>query len=292
MNLLLAAICGLMLAGAVTIAIEVLAPRLNTVSDVQEALNVPLLGIAPRIPFLEAPLPLQSLPPAFEESLRTLRTHILLSYPAALRTLAVTSSVAGEGKTLVASSLAMSMAIGGRRVLLIDADMRRPRVHDMFGVPVSPGLSELLAGSHVAESAIRASGVPGLSVLPAGIGLTNPGDALDGDTFRLLVGRMSVIYDLVIIDSPPVTTVADASIIANVTSAVLFVVSAGSTSREMARVAVDRIASSRASVIGVVLNKADLRQLGHYYPYYEHPSQYVDPALSKAGRVPPPPRNV
>ena len=172
---------------------------------------------APKIPRLKALSDLDTLPPSFQESVRALRTRILLSPIAgAARALAVTSANAGEGKTLIASNLAGSMAAAGRRVLLVDADLRRPQLHQMFNIPISPGLSDVLMGGVDPAEAWVESSFPGL--LPAACrcrrgeherraGQPTPHSA-DREIQR-------PDFDAIVLDCPPVMPVADAAIVAN-----------------------------------------------------------------------------
>jgi capsular exopolysaccharide synthesis family protein len=201
---------------------------------------------------------MDAMPPPFQEAVRDIRTRIFLSpVAAAARTLAVTSTNAQEGKTLVASNLAVSLAMAGRRVLLIDADLRRPQLHRIFNIPRSPGLSEVMAGdARPSEALLQPSSVAGLFVLPAGAHVASPTDLLDREHLTHLIQRFNHIFDVVVLDCPPVMAVADTSIIANAASSVLFVVASGTTSREAAQVAVDRLTSVQGHVIGVVLNRA------------------------------------
>ena len=208
------------------------------------------------------------MPPEFQEALRGIRTRILLSpIGAAARILAVTSTSPGEGKTMLASSLATSMAMAGRRVLLIDADMRRPQVHRIFKVSASPGLSNILNGEIKAPETVSETTVEGLFVVPAGAEVPNPSELLEAESLNHLLHGFSRLFDLIVLDCPPVMAVADASIIGNVTSSVLFVVGSGTTTREIAQAALRRLIAVQADVIGVVLNKAarDRRSAYHYY---------------------------
>jgi capsular exopolysaccharide synthesis family protein len=180
-------------------------------------------------------------------------------------TLAITSPSPGEGKTLIASSLAMSIAMIGRRVLLVDADMRRPRLQEVFNVPRSPGLSNVLAGDAKPSEALIESSTNGLFVLPAGTEVANPGDLLDHERLNHLIQGFRQVFDVVIIDCAPVLVVADAAIAANAAMAVLLVVGAGTARPEGVRGAIDRLASVHAQVIGVVLNKMNLEPRSEYY---------------------------
>ena len=145
LNLIVALLGGAFIAIGLAFAREYLNPRLASRDDIAAALGLPVLGTAPRINRLKALSAVDALPPSFQEAVRAIRTRILLSPIAgAARALAVTSTNAGEGKTVIASNLAASMAMAGRRVLLVDADLRRPQLHQMFKIPKSPGLSDLL----------------------------------------------------------------------------------------------------------------------------------------------------
>jgi capsular exopolysaccharide synthesis family protein len=163
------------------------------------------------------------------------------------------------------------MAVAGRRVLLIDADLRRPKLHQVFNVPVGPGLSNVLAGEVKALSAVRESSVNGLFVLPAGTDVANAMERLESDALTSLIDGFSQRYDLIVLDCPPVA-VADTSIIANAALSVLFVVRSGVTKGEVARAAIERIASVQAQVVGVVLNNAKVSRRSEYYYLYKQQS--------------------
>jgi capsular exopolysaccharide synthesis family protein len=269
LNLILAILGGAFAAIGLAFTREYLNPRLTSRDDIAVALGLPVLGTAPRINRLKALSAVDALPLVFQEAVRAIRTRILLSPIAgAARALAVTSTNAGEGKTVIASSLAASMAMAGRRVLLIDADLRRPKLHQMFSVPKSPGLADLLIGRVRPSEAFLESSVPGLYVLPAGADVTSVNDALDSQRLTQLIERFGEEFDVVVLDCPPVMPVADATIIANAATSVLFVVGSGTTSQGDAQVAIDRLTSVQAQVVGVVLNKArpDSASEYHYQP--------------------------
>lgn len=269
LNLIVALLGGSFIGVALAIGREYLNPRITNSDDIEEALGLPLLGITPDVRLLKkGPLTVDRLPPEFQEALRGIRTRILLSpIGAAARTLAVTSTTPGEGKTMLASGLAASMAMAGRRVLLVDGDMRRPQLHRLFDVAPAPGLSDILTRDVKAQDAVRESTVKGLFLVPAGTEAANPSELLESEALSSLIQGFSQLFDLIVVDCPPVMAVADASIIANAASSVLFVVGSGTTSREVAQAAIRRLISVQAQVIGVVLNKArlDRRSAYHYY---------------------------
>jgi capsular exopolysaccharide synthesis family protein len=155
-------------------------------------------------------------------------------------------------------------------------------------VPRTPGLSDVIMTDVGVSTAIRESSVPGLFVLPAGPPLASPSDLLDTDRFRFLIRELTGIFELVVLDCPPVMAVADAAIIANATGAGLFVIGAGLTSREVAQTAIDRLVAAQAQIVGVVLNKADSDGHGHaQYSYYgdDQPPEPLEPDVRRANPI-------
>jgi capsular exopolysaccharide synthesis family protein len=276
LNLIVALVIGVFAAFGLVLGIEYLNPRIAKPEDVAESLHLPLLGVVPAVSAKKRRLGGVHLPLELQEALRSLRTRILLSSKtASARTLAVTSATAGEGKTALSSGFAASMAKSGRRVLLVDADLRRPRMHEVFGVTLAPGLANVMEDTVKPSEALRETKVNGLYLLTAGRGMSNASELLDSSRLSKMIDGFSQVFDLVVLDCPPVVAVADASIIANAASSVLFVVGAG-TGRDTARVAIERLLSVDAQVIGIVLNKAKMdRFSGYQQPYYEQ-----DPAAT------------
>ena len=159
----------------------------------------------------------------------------------------------------MASNLAASMAATDRRVLLIDADLRRPQLHQMFKIAKSPGLSDVLTGSVELSAAVVESSVPGLFLLAAGADVASPSDVLNSERLNGLVESLKQAFDLVVLDCPPVMPVADATIIAHAASAVLFVVGSGTTSRSHAQVAIDRLARwKRRSLVSCSIKRGPI----------------------------------
>jgi polysaccharide biosynthesis transport protein len=272
LNLAMALFGGGFFAVALVFGMDRLNPRIVEPDDVSSALGLPLLGVAPRVAGLgNRAATLNDLPFSFQEAIRNVRTQLFLSPHAAgvARSFAVTSAKPGEGKTIVASNLAVSMAMAGRRTLLVDADLRRPRLHDVFNVSKSPGLSDVITAESRPSEAVAQSSIKGLFILPAGADVQTPADLLDSDRLERLIQGFRQVFDVVVMDCPPVMAVADASILANAATAVVFVVGSGSTSCDVAQAALDRLASVKARVVGAVLNKADLpARSEYYYPYH------------------------
>ena len=214
------------------------------------------------------------------EAFRNLRTSLIWSDGGeALRTLVVTSAAPGEGKTMTAANLAVTLAYDGLRVLLVDCDIRRPRIHGLFQLPRAPGLMELLRASGDPDAppirAIRETPVARLSVLPCGALPVNASNLLSGTRMRVLLGELKEQFDIIVLDTPPVLATADASIVASLTDGVLLVVRAGATDRNAAQRAHQQLANVGARVVGTVLNDpgGEVAKEGDYYYPYDYAAQ-------------------
>jgi capsular exopolysaccharide synthesis family protein len=205
----------------------------------------------------------------FNEAFRAVRTNILFSSAEeGSKMLVVTSTGPGEGKTTFAANLAVSIAQTGQRVLLIDADMRKPKLQEAFRVAQEPGLSNLLVGSAKASESVRTSEVTGLWLLPAGKIPPNPAELLGSQRFKDLSTSLREHFDWVIVDSPPVMAVIDAAVVAHGATGVVFVVGAEMTSRHAAQAAIEQLENAHAKVIGAVLNRVELEKHAYYYSQY------------------------
>jgi capsular exopolysaccharide synthesis family protein len=205
------------------------------------------------------------------ESYRKLMTNLMYSASQpGLRVVVVTSSSAGEGKTTTVSNLAVAFAQQGRRVALIDADLRRARIHDVFGLGLEPGLTDILVGNATLEQGIRPSGIAGLSIIPAGTLPPNPLEFLGGERMRDLLGTLRERFDVVLIDTPPVLVTADAALMGVQADGVVLVVRAGKSERVAARHAVEQIVHLGGRILGAVLNDPDARtpRYGRYGDSY------------------------
>jgi capsular exopolysaccharide synthesis family protein len=180
----------------------------------------------------------------------------------------VVSTGPGEGKTLVSANLAIALAQAGRSVILIDADMRRPTVHAVLGGAQEPGLSNVLVGDAKPSQAVQSSKVGGLWVLPAGRIPPNPAELLGSTRFKILLEKLSAKFDWVILDSPPVMAVTDASVLAHTASGVIFVVGSEMVHRGAARKAVAQLQAAEGKLVGAVLNSVNLDRDRYYYADY------------------------
>jgi capsular exopolysaccharide synthesis family protein len=220
---------------------------------------------------MRTPILHDGVPPPFLEAFRGLRTQLLSSCPdRPLRSILVASASEGEGKTLVASNLAVALAQAYQRVLVIDGDMRRPTVHELSRQELDPGLSDLLEGRIDLEGVLRPTAVPALMMITAGK-LAPDAPELLGRRFPQVLQSLEGLFDWVIVDSPPVLAVTDSAIMARSTTATVFVVAAGSTTLSAARLALDQLQRVGASCLGTVLNRARVeRDSYYYYPYSGH----------------------
>jgi capsular exopolysaccharide synthesis family protein len=283
-NLMLGLLAGMVLAAGAVFGLELLDECVKVPQDVTAYLGIPFLGIVPKVRRPRSNVYLSGEVQPAVEAFRALRS--LLLYPAdgsaPARSIVVTSAARGEGKTVVATNLAIALAKNHRRVLLIDADMRDPGVHELFAQPRDPGLSNVLRGEVHFDVALRPTNTPGLELMPAGPVPSDPTELLGSPAFKKLLATADGTFHYVIIDSPPVMAVADAVVAAHDAAAVLFVVGADMTTRESARLAVEQLRSVGAHVIGGVLNGADLRRHPYYYaPYYRR--EYTSTAEPRRG---------
>lgn len=215
---------------------------------------------------------------AVAESCRSIRTNLtFLASEEPLDTLLVTSPGPREGKTTTSMNVATVMAQAGTRVLLVDADMRRPRVHTIFDSSNDVGLSTMLLERLPAVDAIQKSPVQNLHVLTSGPVPTNPAELMESARFREILSELGTMYDRVIFDSPPVTPVTDAAILSSLVDGVILVIRANATRKEMLARTVEQLGAVNSNIIGGVLNDVDLtrRRAGsYYYYYYRQYSQY------------------
>ena len=203
------------------------------------------------------------------ESFRSLRTAIhVASHAGRLRSLLVTSPLFGEGKSTVAYNTAIAFALAGKKVLLLDADMRKPIQHQLFDRPCSPGLTDVLEGKATTASVIhRHRIVPSLSLLPAGSETSASAELLESDKFNVLLATLTQEYDLVIADSPPILLVSDARILSEKFGATLAVVRARQTTKTVLKSLASVLELSGSRAVGLVLNGVDTNSIDYFDAY-------------------------
>jgi capsular exopolysaccharide synthesis family protein len=233
--------------------------RMRTPQSIRASAGAPVLGSIPNIttaytaadrgqivhhdPFGDA-----------AESYRTIRTALQFGLPAGTKTLLVTSPVSGDGKSTFVSNLGIAMAQASRRVLIIDADLRAPMQHRLFGLKDRMGLATVLAGGDTMAQAIQRTEIEGLDLLPCGPTPTNPAELLNSEAFTDQLNELADKYDLVILDSPPVTAVADARILAASADSSILIVRLDASTRKQTEAARDGLRSVGARLIGVAVN--------------------------------------
>lgn len=278
-NLALALVLGGVLGVVIGFLVEYLNDTISTPFDVATYLRVPFLGMLPRLADAaddraRALYIQEHRNSTAAEAVRAIRTLLELSPNAkSLRRVLVTSSHASEGKTNTIVSLAVSFASLGRRVLLVDADMRRPRVHDIFGIEKTHGLASLLQGAPL-ESGLMASGIKNLDLLPAGPMPEGPNELLASVAMADLLDQLDQRYDMVFIDTPPTGILSDAAILSKLVDGVVFVVREKTVSRWVAREAIFRLQQVGANVLGAIINDVDLSKRRSKYKYHHYEYRY------------------
>lgn len=244
--------------------------------DVENELRLPLLGFVPSMPASsrdgtrhgKVTITHPSSGPA--ESYRKVRAKLFVyKQESHTKVFTVTSTTAGEGKTTLSSNLAIAFAQSGANVLLIDADMRHPKIQSIYDIEWTPGLGEYLAGMHSWESVIRESEVEGLSIIPCGRGGNRSAELLESPRMRELVQSVRDKYDVVVIDTPPVLGVADSTVLCNISDATIFVIQASKNSKWLVKRARMELDAAGAQVVGAVLNRVR-SQRGDYYYYHRY----------------------
>jgi capsular exopolysaccharide synthesis family protein len=273
-DLMVATLAGLAVAFALAFGFEYFDSRIKVPEEIKMHLNLPFLGMIPAFAGAdksgEAPLLQPDAPPAFSEAIRAVRTAVLFSSAEdGARSVVITSTGPHEGKTVVSSSLAITLAQAGQRTIVIDADMRRPRMHEALGRPQEPGLSNVLVGDAPLDDALRPTSIPNLTFLAAGHIPPNPVELLVSPKYAELVAELKRRFDWVVIDAPPVMPVTDAAVVANNAGGVIFVVGSEMTPRQNAAAAVEQLRGANAKFIGAVLNRVNIQRHSYYYsPYY------------------------
>ena len=278
----------LMVGPGLVLVITLLDRRINGPEELEALVKAPMLGVIPKAQDDEAYEPLDLLvhqqpTSSIAEACRNLRTNLLYAgADHAIKTLVVTSPNEREGKTTASMYLSTVIAQSDQKVLLVESDLRRPRLAKANGVPGRRGLADLVLGEISADEAIKTTDVPNLYLLPAGAPPPNPSELLMTNRFGEVLEELTKRFDMVILDSPPVLAVTDASILAKRADATLLLVKSEQTLRDTAKRAAEQLATVDAKVAGVVLNGLDLKKrIYGYYTKYGYGYGYApEPAES------------
>ena len=275
-NTLLAAVVGAMLGVGTAFLIEYLDDTIKMPEEVERAMGLTTLGAITQIEGIKEPIDglITSTHPKspVAEAYRVLRTNLqFASVGSSLPTLMVTSAGAGEGKTTTLANLGVALAQAGKRVILVDTDLRRPSLHKFFGLPNSIGLTSMLLDENLAvRDAIVHTDVPNLSLLCSGPRPPNPAELLEHPRLDQIIAALQGEADAVLFDSPPLLAVADATILSRKVQGVLLVVEMARTRTEMCRRAVEALRQVEAKLLGVIMNKISKQRGSYYYYYYYH----------------------
>lgn len=283
----LAAMVGLLIGVGAAFIIDYLDDKVRTGEDLQELTHHAVISQVPVDPPPDnRPITISEPGHPAVESYRGLRTNLqFVALDRPLQVLQITSSVPAEGKTTTATNLAVLLAQAGQRVALVDADLRQPRVHEVFGIPQVPGLTELMLGETEAQQAVKhveLSDGNRLSVYASGTIPSNPSEMLSSQRVRSLLSEMGRHYDYVIVDSAPILPVSDSVALAGGADGVIVVVHAGRVTTGSVTDTLQRLDRIGAPIVGLVLNRASTRRRTQYeYGGYGQPDgSSAEPAVT------------
>jgi capsular exopolysaccharide synthesis family protein len=279
LNLFLGIFLGLSMGIAIAFTFEYLDNTLKNPEDIRDYLNVPYLGPVPTFDLdrenVEKPELITHYSPksTASESYRGIRTSLLFSSADKVpKIILVTSAGPSEGKTLTSTNLAITMSQAGSRVIIVDCDMRKPKVHKMFNLSRDMGMSSLLVSDDLESllnDVILESGIPNLDVIPCGPIPPNPSEIIGSQKMNRIMEALGNRYDRIIVDSPPVTAVTDSTVLAKFVDGVMLVVHAGVTPKQIVKTGLEQIQSVDANILGAVLNDVDTgKESYYYYQYY------------------------
>lgn len=286
LNLALGALIGLLIGAGVAVLRELLDNTVSSPEDVEQTAEAPVLASiaydndVPKHPLLTEA---GSHAPRVE-AFRLLRTNLqFLNLDTRPRSLVITSAVPGEGKTSTATNLAIALAQTGQRVLLVDGDLRRPKVASVLGLERSVGLTTVLVGRSELQESIQKHASSGIYLLASGPIPPNPTEVLQSHAAQALFDRLNQMFDMVIIDAPPLLPVSDAAIMARDVDGAILVVRHGKTTKEQLRQARLRLDQVDANLFGVAVNMAPRRGKGAYGYSYGYGYEYsYEPKRAKA----------
>jgi tyrosine-protein kinase Etk/Wzc len=279
-NGMLAIVVGLMLGIGLAFILDYMDESLKNDQDVQAVANLAMLGTVGRFSFngnghrpSARYLPiLDDSKSQLAESFRTLRSNLLFTgVDRPQRTMLFTSPIPGDGKTTCAANLGVGLSQLGKRVLLVDADLRKPALHRAFGLSSTPGIVNVLVEENWQEAldkAIQATQIQNLSLLPCGNVPPNPNEMLGSEKMGQVMEFLSGRYDFVIFDAPPLLAVSDPMVLASRVDGIVLVVRGGQTSRSALKNSMDLLNNCRSKVLGIVLNGIDFKRERYYYDYH------------------------
>jgi capsular exopolysaccharide synthesis family protein len=290
-NVILGALLGLIGGVGLAFFLEYLDNTIKTQADIESVTNEPFLGVIPTFQPEEGDTSPADLfthyhpKSSITESCRAIRTNILYSSPGKnLTKLLVTSAGPQEGKSTTVVSLGTVFAQGGRRVCLVDSDLRRPRLHRAFGTDRARGLTNYIVGEAGLDEIITATPVPNVSLIASGPIPPNPSELLESEPMSRLMAELEERFDLIVFDSPPIVAVTDAIVLSRRVDGVVLVAKAGKTTTDIFSRALRQLEDVKSHVIGTVLNDFNIRGEGYRYYYYYHYYRSDEDAASDPSR--------
>ncbi len=293
-NIFLGIVIGLVMGTTLAFFFEYLDNSIRTAEDIKRYLNMPFLGLVPKVSIKDVPsnntrhvadtivaLNPRSNPSEAYRSLRTTVTFSLLNdhYISIDQgaVLLITSPGPSEGKSCIAANLGIAMAQSGSKTLIIDCDFRRPVMHKIFNLTnIEVGFADMITNvkTYGTKKGIKQTNIPNLHVIPCGKIPPNPSELLGSALTRMIIGTLAEKYDKILIDSPPVNTVTDPVILSRLANGVIFIIRAGQTKRDVAQRASEQLQSAEATILGGVLNNVDFKKDKYYYYSYYYSKYY------------------
>ena len=284
LNLAFGFLLGLIIGISTSFILEYLDDTIKTPTDVESFLRVPFIGLIPSLDSREK-IPVEGIVEmqpkgAIAENYRAIRTNILFSSGKPIRQMVLTSAGPGEGKTTTSVNIAQVMAKSGDKTLLVDADMRRPRLRKLFAMDQNiKGLSNFLIGNASCEEIIHPTATEGLFLIPSGPIPPNPVELLNHPRLKELMEYVGRNFDRVIYDTPPVIAVTDSAILARLADGVIFSVHGGHSHRDVVKRGIDTLRKVGSNIFGVVLNNVNIYRASYYdyyyYNYYRYAYEYA-----------------
>ncbi len=275
----LAIVLGLLVGVGLALTLETLNDTVETPDEIQRLIGIPVLSVVPKTRSdltHEHIFDLMTSRRASAEAIRLLRANLkFLSEQKPFRSLLVTSTAPGEGKTFVATALAIAWAQAGYSTILVDFDLRRPQIHECLGLQNDAGLTNLLVGTMTVEEVLQTTSIQNLRVITSGPLPPSPTALLEADRASQVLDQLKALADIVILDTPPVLSVSDTSLLISSCDSVLTVIEAGKTPRISLRKLKEQIDLARGHIVGGVLNKVSPQMGGgYYYRYYGYGGYY------------------
>jgi len=285
LNIILALIVGLLGGTVLALFKDYMDVSLDDPQDIAVLLQIPVLGPVPKIrpdgkkitKKKDVDLIVEKDPNSLaSEAYRSIRTNILFSMnqSGSSKSIVITSSVPREGKTISAVNLALILASSGERVLLVDADMRKPRVHTIFDYDNVSGLLQFLTGEKDFDSTVKYSGISNLYVATSGGTTNNPAELISSENMKRFLQNASAHYSIIIIDTPPVTLVTDAALLSSLCTGTILIAEGGKTTKEFLTRSKELLKNVKANILGVIVNNISLTQNSYSYPQYYYGKYY------------------